>query len=440
MVRARDWDVYASHRRYIHGLMCIGGVCMIWVASSFVVKGLVNEGNLPPLLLTYISNALFVVLLPSALELQCSLCRGSSSNGASPSSPSASTSISSTPTSAASTAALARAQKHHHHSHNNKNGWNVYIRAAAYVCPLWFAAMFTYNTSLGLTNVTANTILSSTSSLFTYLLSVALLRERISAAKIGCILMAMVGSAMVTLAGRQTDGSKHADADGAGSAEWFGDLLCILSAFLYALYTVVMKRMLPAEPTSGGAGGGTNEGAGANLTRFFALLGVFNIAAFFPVVLIAALAGGIDIAKVPAQSIGIAVGKGLFDNVLSDFLWARAVLLTSPTVASVGLSVQIPIAMIAELLLAASPAARPVWMHSPAGVAMTLSGAVLVTLGFYGVAVATASSSQLSVETGAGSRGGGGGGGGGAEHEYENANLDEYASSATTWLLIRNDD
>ena len=31
-----------------------------------------------------------------------------------------------------------------------------------------------------------------------------------------------------------------------------------------------------------------------------------------------------------------ACAKGLFDNVLSDYLWARAVLLTSPTVASVG--------------------------------------------------------------------------------------------------------
>lgn len=30
------------------------------------------------------------------------------------------------------------------------------------------------------------------------------------------------------------------------------------------------------------------------------------------------------------------MAKGVFDNVLSDYLWARAVLLTSPTVTTVG--------------------------------------------------------------------------------------------------------
>jgi hypothetical protein len=47
----------------------------------------------------------------------------------------------------------------------------------------------------------------------------------------------------------------------------------------------------------------------------------------------------------------VAVLKGLVDNVLSDYLWARAVLLTSPTVASVGLSMQIPMAAVVEVML-----------------------------------------------------------------------------------------
>jgi hypothetical protein len=47
----------------------------------------------------------------------------------------------------------------------------------------------------------------------------------------------------------------------------------------------------------------------------------------------------------------LVVAKGLVDNVLSDYLWARAVLLTSPTTASVGLSMQIPMAAIAEVVL-----------------------------------------------------------------------------------------
>jgi hypothetical protein len=39
-----------------------------------------------------------------------------------------------------------------------------------------------------------------------------------------------------------------------------------------------------------------------------------------------------ELKKITAQIIMWIVVKGLFDNVLSDYLWARAVILTSPTV------------------------------------------------------------------------------------------------------------
>ena len=39
---------------------------------------------------------------------------------------------------------------------------------------------------------------------------------------------------------------------------------------------------------------------------------------------------------------------GFFDDVISDYLWARSVLLTSPTVAAVGLTMTIPMALIVD--------------------------------------------------------------------------------------------
>ena len=45
------------------------------------------------------------------------------------------------------------------------------------------------------------------------------------------------------------------------------------------------------------------------------------------------------------------VVKGLFDNVLSDYLWLRAVMLTSATVATVGLGLTIPLAFASDVLL-----------------------------------------------------------------------------------------
>ena len=41
--------------------------------------------------------------------------------------------------------------------------------------------------------------------------------------------------------------------------------------------------------------------------------------------------------------------KGLFDNVLSDLLWAKAVILTSPTVSTIGINMTIPLSIISYL-------------------------------------------------------------------------------------------
>jgi drug/metabolite transporter (DMT)-like permease len=65
--------------------------------------------------------------------------------------------------------------------------------------PLSFLAQYTFNISLALTNITSNTILSSTSSLFTFGLSVLLLHERFTARKLMCILACIAGTALVTL-------------------------------------------------------------------------------------------------------------------------------------------------------------------------------------------------------------------------------------------------
>ncbi len=61
------------------------------------------------------------------------------------------------------------------------------------VAPLWFGAQLTFNLSLSKTNVTSNTILSSTSSLFTFALSCLLLGEQYTFVKLGSIVVCTAG-------------------------------------------------------------------------------------------------------------------------------------------------------------------------------------------------------------------------------------------------------
>lgn len=64
---------------------------------------------------------------------------------------------------------------------------------------------------------------------------------------------------------------------------------------------------------------------------------------------------------------------GLLDNVLSDYLWAKAVLLTTTTVATAGLTIQVPLAAVVDSLTGNAP-------HL-----MDYLGAVAVMIGFTGI-------------------------------------------------------
>lgn len=65
---------------------------------------------------------------------------------------------------------------------------------APQVAPLWYCAQLAFNMSLQRTSVTSNTILSSTSSLFTFLFAVALLSEAFTLWKLGFILLLIAGA------------------------------------------------------------------------------------------------------------------------------------------------------------------------------------------------------------------------------------------------------
>ena len=69
---------------------------------------------------------------------------------------------------------------------------------------------------------------------------------------------------------------------------------------------------------------------------------------------------------------------GLFDNTLSDYLWSRAVLLVGPTIATVGLQLQVPMVMAADPLLHA----EGWWSRWDASV-LEVGGAAAILFGFF---------------------------------------------------------
>lgn len=77
------------------------------------------------------------------------------------------------------------------------------------------------------------------------------------------------------------------------------------------------------------------------------------------------------------------------DNVLSDYLWAKAVLLTTTTVATAGLTIQVPLAAIVDTVIGNAPGF------------MDYIGAAAVMVGFAGINVPSGTCStpkEASVE------------------------------------------
>lgn len=73
----------------------------------------------------------------------------------------------------------------------------------------------------------------------------------------------------------------------------------------------------------------------------------------------------------------------MFDNVLSDLLWAKAILLTSTTVATAGLTIQVPLAAIVDTLTGNAP---PI---------LDYIGAAAVMVGFAGINIPSDACSVL---------------------------------------------
>ena len=125
---------------------------------------------------------------------------------------------------------------------------------------------------------------------------------------------------------------------------------------------------------------------------FFGFVGLINLVFGLPLVSLALVPGtrifsaAGRAAALSPKLVAAAVAKGLLDNVLSDYLWARAVLLIGPTVATVGLNVQVPLA---AGLDAALGKPKPAWTRSGGAAALTAAGAVAVGGGVCGIAAAT---------------------------------------------------
>ncbi|CAA7398977.1 unnamed protein product [Spirodela intermedia] len=353
--------------RWSLGLVYIVAVAAIWIAASYIVQSVV-DGGVSPFLITYICNTLFIIYIPLAEitrfvedHVEGTRLPGNDKIKNKNSAPQSGDleCVNLLPRSHPQEEKPASAAASHHEEEepaeglasesthpgaiatdgaDEKGRWNRtrVARVSLLICPFWFGAQLCFNLSLKYTTVTSNTILSSSSSLFTFLVSLVFLGEAFTWVKLAGVLLCMGGTVMVSL------GDTEAGARAVASeSPLLGDALALISALLYSVYITLIRKRLPDEEKGEGR---------ASMAHFLGYLGLFNLCIFLPAALVLEFTELESFRKLSWNQLGLIIGKGLLDNVLSDYLWAKAVLLTSTTVATAGLTIQVPMAAVVDTL------------------------------------------------------------------------------------------
>lgn len=248
-------------------------------------------------------------------------------------------------------------------------------------CMLWFFANYFASACLEYTSVASVTILTSTSSVWTLVFCAVFRIEPFSLRKLAGVMASLIGIVLIstvdlTGAGDEENGS-FPDKTTAQIA--IGDSMAFFSAVVYGVYVTVMKRRVGDEDK-------------VDMQLFFGMVGVFNLAFLWPLFfvlhwtniepvsprcphpsLIPYLLGQFELP--PDGKIWTIIVVNSLSSFVSDISWAFAMLLTTPLVVTVGLSLTIPLSLIGQMIQYGQYSSWIYWI----GAAVVLSSFIFIS-------------------------------------------------------------
>lgn len=203
---------------------------------------------------------------------------------------------------------------------------------------LWCAANYFASACLEYTSVASVTILTSTSSVWTLVLCAAMAVEPFSLRKLTGVLASLAGVVLVStvdLAG-ESDENRGSFPHKTPVQVAVGASMALFSAVIYGMYVTVMKRRVGNEDR-------------VDMRLFFGLVGLFNLTLLWPLFFVLHWTGVEPFEMPPTGKVWAVIIANSLSSFVSDISWAFAMLLTTPLVVTVGLSLTIPLSLVGEM-------------------------------------------------------------------------------------------
>lgn len=305
---SRPYKESKMHSRWYIGLLLLSLVVILWVISGFLVNAMADS-YAKPYFVTYLNTTLMAAYLPWGWK--------------------------------------------QHKNATTPQHFSVRETAKLSVIffVLWFSSNLLNNASYYYTTVQSATIISCSSSFFTLIIGSYMGVEKFNYKKFLPLVMLVVGISLVTA---QDDRKITAP-----PKALMGNLFALGSAFLYGVYTSLLKRRVGDE-------------SNLNTKLFFGFVGVCTLVGLWPVIFVLHWLGIETFELPPTSRVYIILVCNGAAIMISDFCWVVAMLMTSPLVVSVGLSATMPLSILGEMILYERFAS---WLY--------LFGAILVGFAFY---------------------------------------------------------